>query len=119
MLTAISAKAAKNTINLHSGLTVNNILSSAFKDTEYEILKDLHEIKKINASFRENEEISDLLINYNMSKMLTKIIGIRNEFLVTPDGFISMHDYINKHLEHRKYVRVSKAKLVGPMDVII
>jgi hypothetical protein len=52
-----------------------------------------------------------------MSKMLVKIIGIKNDFLVTKNGFVSMKDYLEKKLQDHYYISVAAASLTGPMTV--
>ena len=120
MVSAVSAKTTKNQIQLHAGLTVDRILSES-KDNSYSYwaLKHLHQLKMANSNFRGDSNYNTLLINYNMSKMLTKIIGLKNDFLVTKEGFVSMYDYINNLLTEQKYIHVNKATLDKSMKVVI
>jgi hypothetical protein len=105
---------------LHAGLTVNRILNEVQdrQDTEYWLLFHMKQINNSNPSFKGgNLPLMSYTVNYNMSKMLTKIIGLKNDFLVTNEGFISMYEFLSKKLNDGKYVSAKPASLANAMSV--
>lgn len=122
MVTAVSAKSTQSgkKIQLHAGLTTDRILAEVKSyDTAYWALKHMRQLKMANSSFRGSKDYNTMLINYNMSKMLTKIIGLKNDFLVTKEGFVPMEQFLDDQLKMNHYASVSPASLDGPMAVQI
>ena len=122
MTTAFSVKAASsNKVRLHSGLTVHNILHNwgINEDLEYWSLYHLWQLKtQYGNSIRPERNYVKNLINYNMSKMLHHIIGLKNEYFVTVnEGFISTYDYLNQILDSGQYIKVTSPNLLNPMSV--
>jgi hypothetical protein len=51
----------------------------------------------------------EFYVNYNMSKILNKIIGEKNFFFITQNGFITTAELINNITTANDYIKVDKA----------